>query len=135
MERRVARRLQGSLVYGDSIVTDRAAAALDAFFDGDSCALDIPLLLPGTDFQRRVWFGLSFVGYGSTVSYGEVSRFATGGVSAVRAVASAVGDNPVNVFVPCHRVVGCNGNLTGYAGGLRVKAGLLELERGTPRLF
>lgn len=120
---------------GPSPATDRAAAALDVFFAGKGLAGDIPLLLPGTDFQRRVWFGLSFIPYGMTVSYRDVCRFVTGGASATRAVASAVGDNPVCVFVPCHRVVGTNGKLTGYAGGVAVKEGLLALECGRRRLF
>lgn len=113
-----------------SPATDRAAAALDDFFGGRGEIRGIPLLLPGTDFQRRVWFSLSFIHRGETVSYAGLCRRVTGGVSAVRAVASAVGDNPVCIFLPCHRVVGSNGSLTGYAGGLGVKAALLELEGG-----
>lgn len=134
-EKGVGRRLGTDWSEGSSSATERAAAALDVFFAGKGIVGDIPLLMPGTDFQRRVWFGLSFIPYGSTVSYGSVSRFVTGGVSATRAVASAIADNPVCVFVPCHRVVGVNGKLTGYAGGIAVKEGLLALECGSRGLF
>lgn len=111
-----------------SPVTDRAAAALDGFFGGGSEIGEVPLLLPGTDFQRRVWFSLSFIRRGETVSYADLCCRVTGGVSAVRAVAAAVGDNPVCIFLPCHRVIGSNGSLTGYAGGLGIKAALLDRE-------
>lgn len=90
--------------------------------------LDLPLDLHGTPFQRTVWRALMQVGRGRTTSYGELAQ-AAGFGPAVRAVAGAVGRNPVSIVVPCHRVIGRDGTLTGYAGGLQRKEALLRLER------
>jgi methylated-DNA-[protein]-cysteine S-methyltransferase len=98
-----------------------------AYEQGRLCRFEVTLDLHGTPFQQRVWQALLEVGYGQTISYGELSRrIAT--PSAVRAVGAAVGRNPVSVIVPCHRIVGSNGSLTGYAGGLDRKRELLMLE-------
>ena len=104
-----------------------AARQLQAYFGGAPAAFDIPLDLQGSAFQRSVWAALLGIGSGATRSYGDIAR-AIGAPLAVRAVGSAVGRNPVSVIVPCHRVVGSSGALTGYAGGLDRKRALLALE-------
>jgi methylated-DNA-[protein]-cysteine S-methyltransferase len=104
-----------------------AVAQLDAYFAGERRAFDLPLDLRGTPFQRRVWAQLRRVPYGATVTYTELAT-AVGRPDVVRAVAAAVGRTPVPIVVPCHRVVGAGGALTGDGGGLQRKAALLDLE-------
>ena len=106
-----------------------AAQVLQAYFAGDIAAIDsLPVALGGTDFQRQVWSALREIPAGQTLSYGELAR-RIGRPKAVRAVGLANGANPVGVVVPCHRVVGSNGSLTGYGGGLHRKAWLLAHEQ------
>lgn len=100
---------------------------LDAYFAGTLTQFDIPVRLTGTEFQRRVWSQLQAIPYGETISYGELAR-RVGNPKASRAVGLANGRNPVTVIVPCHRVIGTNGKLTGYGGGLDRKTWLLEHE-------
>jgi methylated-DNA-[protein]-cysteine S-methyltransferase len=102
---------------------------LDAYFRGELTAFDLPLDLHGTPFQRSVWARLRAIPYGETRTYGELAE-ELGKPGASRAVGLANGKNPVGVIVPCHRVVGANGSLTGYGGGLSRKQRLLDLERG-----
>ncbi|MEU3752331.1 methylated-DNA--[protein]-cysteine S-methyltransferase [Streptomyces olivoreticuli] len=117
-----------------------ALRQLTAYFAGESTRFELPLRLDGTPFQRRVWAGLQEIPYGETLSYGELAE-RIGAPGASRAVGLANGKNPIGIIVPCHRVVGSTGGLTGYGGGLDRKRALLELERGTdaadgqPRLF
>lgn len=107
-----------------------AAAALTAYFSGDLGALDdVPVDLHGTPFQRRVWERLRAVGPGTTASYAEIAR-AIGAPAAVRAVGAANGANPIALIVPCHRIIGSSGALTGYGGGLDRKRWLLSHESG-----
>ena len=104
---------------------------LREYFDGRRTAFDLPLAPTGTPFQMRVWRALRAIPYGETISYGELAR-RIGTPSASRAVGLANGRNPIAVIVPCHRVIGADGSLTGYGGGLERKRILLELEsRGT----
>jgi methylated-DNA-[protein]-cysteine S-methyltransferase len=111
----------------------RSAAALDleaqlaAYFDRDLRRFNVPLAFGGTAFQQRVWGRLLEVPYGTTTSYLEIAK-ALGNPAAVRAVGAANGANPIAVIVPCHRVVGTSGTLTGYAGGLATKEWLLRHE-------
>jgi methylated-DNA-[protein]-cysteine S-methyltransferase len=106
----------------------RASTALARYFDGDVAALDgIEVELNGTPFQRRVWDALRHVRAGTTTSYGDIAR-RIGATSAVRAVGAANGANPVALVVPCHRIIGTNGSLTGYGGGLDRKRWLLHHE-------
>jgi methylated-DNA-[protein]-cysteine S-methyltransferase len=112
---------------GDALL-DRTAAQLLRYFAGDALPADLPLDLQGSDFQRRVWAALLRIPAGTTTSYGALAQ-RIGAVRAVRAVGAAVGRNPVSVIVPCHRVVGADGSLTGYAGGLERKQALLNLEQ------
>ncbi|MYT71622.1 methylated-DNA-[protein]-cysteine S-methyltransferase [Streptomyces sp. PsTaAH-137] len=103
---------------------------LNAYFQGESTTFDLPLALDGTPFQRSVWAQLQRIPYGETRTYGELAE-ALGKPNASRAVGLANGKNPVGVIVPCHRVIGANGDLTGYGGGLDRKRRLLDFERGT----
>lgn len=98
------------------------------FFCGERQVFTLPVGLRGTTFQRQVWKALAVIPYGSVVSYSDVARDAGLTTDYARAVGSAVGRNPVSVIVPCHRVVGSSGGLTGYAGGIDRKAALLGLE-------
>ncbi len=120
----------------DAAVLAEAARQLAEYFDGQRQDFDLPLALDGTAFQRRVWDALLGIGYGETVSYGQLAD-QIGRPTAARAVGLANGRNPVSIIVPCHRVVGSDGSLTGYGGGLDNKQRLLELERrisaGQPR--
>ncbi|MDB5894289.1 MAG: cysteine methyltransferase [Rhodoferax sp.] len=114
---------------GQHAVLDHAAAALRAYFDGADEPFDLPLdLHGGTPFQQAVWQALLAIPRGGTLSYRGLSE-RIGLPNAVRAVGTAVGRNPVSIVVPCHRVVGADGSLTGYAGGLERKATLLRLEK------
>jgi methylated-DNA-[protein]-cysteine S-methyltransferase len=109
-----------------------AAAQLSAYFAGQLTEFDLPLSPAGTDFQRKVWSGLRTIPYGQTVSYGELAR-QVGSPAASRAVGLANGRNPIAIVVPCHRVIGADGSLTGYGGGLDRKRFLLALERANTR--
>ena len=104
-----------------------AVRQLHAYFAGELRDFDLPLELEGTDFQLRVWNALRTIGYGETRSYAEIAG-AIGAPKAVRAVGAANGRNPVSIVVPCHRVIGANGRLTGYGGGLPLKKRLLDME-------
>jgi methylated-DNA-[protein]-cysteine S-methyltransferase len=105
-----------------------AVRQLQAYFDGDLKEFDLPLRPQGTPFQRRVWEQLRAIGYGSTASYGEIAMRMGMGPGASRAVGAANGRNPIGIVIPCHRVVGSKGLLSGYAGGVERKQLLLELE-------
>lgn len=105
-----------------------AVRQLQAYLAGDLREWDVPLDMRGTPFQLAVWRAVADVGYGETVSYGEIAR-RIGNPSAVRAVGAANGANPLPPIVPCHRIIGSNGKLTGYGGGLPLKQRLLDLER------
>lgn len=111
----------------DDALLQRAARQLAAYFDGRSASFDVPLDLHGTPFQRRVWQALLAIAPGATSNYGRIAM-ECGAPRAVRAVGAAVGRNPLSVVVPCHRVLGADGSLTGYAGGLDRKRALLDLE-------
>jgi len=109
-----------------------AARQLDDYFAGRRCAFDVPLDLRGGALETRVWAGLREIPHGTTVSYGELAE-AVGRPDAVRAVAGAVARTPVPIVIPCHRVIGADGALRGYVGGLERKAALLDHERaGVP---
>jgi methylated-DNA-[protein]-cysteine S-methyltransferase len=113
---------------GTSPVLDHAARQLDAYFAGELIEFDLPLELHGSDFNRRCWLALQSIPYGQTVSYGEQARRLGLGSDAARAVGSANGRNPLPIVLPCHRVIGADGSLTGFGGGLETKRFLLEHE-------
>ena len=100
---------------------------LDEYFDGKRQDFDLPLRPAGTEFQRQVWQALQQIPYGETWSYGKLAKH-VGTPNAYRAVGAANGINPIPVIIPCHRVIGSNGKLTGFGGGLEAKAFLLNLE-------
>jgi methylated-DNA-[protein]-cysteine S-methyltransferase len=106
-----------------------AVEQLEAYFAGRLTEFDVPLNLIGTPFQRQVWQALRSVPYGQTVSYGELADHLGRPRGAARAVGLANGHNPISIIVPCHRVVGADGGLTGYGGGLDRKRHLLDFER------
>lgn len=107
-----------------------AVEQLTAYFAGELTTFDLPLAPEGTEFRRRIWAALDDIPYGSTVTYGELGAAAGQSPRVVRAVGGAVGANPLLVIRPCHRVMGANGALTGFAAGVDRKRFLLELERG-----
>lgn len=110
-----------------SALLERVAEAVEAYFAGTLRAFDLPLAPRGTPFQRRVWDALRAIPYGRTASYADIAR-RIGQPKAVRAVGAANGRNPIAIVIPCHRVIGADGTLTGYAGGLARKEALLALE-------
>lgn len=110
------------------------AKALDRYFAGDSAAFDLPVRPKGTEFQRQVWAQLQRIPFAETRSYGQIAE-ALGNPGSVRAVGAANGANPIAIVIPCHRVIGANGSLTGFGGGLERKAWLLEHESKQRRLF
>jgi AraC family transcriptional regulator of adaptative response/methylated-DNA-[protein]-cysteine methyltransferase len=116
-------------VPGSSRHLDRLSEELGRYLAGELARFEVPLDLRGTEFQRKAWKALQSIPYGETRSYAEQARI-VGRPSAVRAVARANGENRIAVLVPCHRVVGADGSLTGYGGGLWRKRWLLDLERG-----
>ena len=107
---------------------DDVVRQLDAYFAGDLTEFDLELDLVGSDFQKRVWAELLAIPYGETRTYGEIARD-IGSAGASRAVGLANGHNPIGIIVPCHRVIGANGSLTGYGGGLARKRHLLDMEK------
>lgn len=126
---RLAKRTGASVVTGRTRIHDALASQLDGYFSGTREVFDVPVDLCGTAFQITVWRALMEIQYGETRSYGEQAA-QLGRPNAVRAVATANGANRIAILVPCHRVVGADGSLTGYGGGLWRKQRLLELERG-----
>ena len=109
-------------------VLDDAASQLEAYFAGELVEFDLPLDLAGTEFQQQCWLALATIPYGQTVSYGEQARRLGLGPDAARAVGAANGQNPLPLVLPCHRVIGADGSLTGFGGGLHLKRFLLEHE-------
>ena len=133
IDRRIQKELQASYKEGISEVITRTIGQLDEYFAGRRTTFDIPLLLVGTDFQKTVWNELLNIPYGKTISYAGLSQ-KLGNPKAIRAIASANGANPISILVPCHRVIGSDGKLVGYGGGLPAKKILLDLE-SSDRLF
>jgi methylated-DNA-[protein]-cysteine S-methyltransferase len=114
---------------GNSVVKRQ----LEEFFAGKRTTFDLPMAPAGTDFQKRVWTELTRIPYGETISYAELAK-RVGSEGAARAVGRANATNPIAVVVPCHRVIGADGSLTGYAYGVELKRSLLDFEKGQARL-
>lgn len=127
IDERIQKGLQTQYIEKESETITNAITQLDEYFNHRRKAFDIPLLFIGTDFQKSVWNELLNIPYGTTVSYAGFSE-RLGNPKAIRAVAAANGANAISIIVPCHRVIGSNQKLTGYAGGLPAKKLLLELE-------
>lgn len=124
---RLKRHMHADMVTGNSSVIYLAISQLDEYFLGTRKTFSIPLFFAGTPFQQAVWTALQGVPYGTTLTYLQLAEHINCPQS-VRAVANAVGANAMSIFVPCHRIMGSNGTLTGYAGGLPAKRFLLQLE-------
>ena len=116
------------LVEGTSPVLDDTRRQLEEYFRGERREFDLPLAPQGTEFQQRVWRRLREIEYGTTTTYGALAQ-ELGNPNASRAVGLANGSNPIPIVIPCHRVIGANGTLTGFGGGLPIKSALLALER------
>jgi methylated-DNA-[protein]-cysteine S-methyltransferase len=112
----------------------QAKRELAEYFGGERKRFETALAPEGTRFQKSVWSAIATVGFGETITYGELARRA-GCLGSARAAGAATGRNPIGIVIPCHRIVGSNGSLTGYAGGLDRKRALLALESGTPDLL
>jgi len=127
VDSRIQRGLKAEYIEESSDVITETIKQMEEYFNLERKEFTIPLLLVGTDFQKSVWQGLIETPFGTTSSYLELSK-RIGNEKAVRAVASANGANSISILVPCHRIIGSNGALVGYAGGLDVKKRLLEIE-------
>lgn len=126
-KRRIERYFKASFKTETSSILEEAKRQLDEYFAGNRKAFTIPLLLVGTDFQQQVWNELLNIPYGATTSYKEIAQ-SIGKPKAVRALAGAIGANGISILIPCHRVIGSDNSLTGYAGGLEAKKMLLQIE-------
>lgn len=127
---RVQKRFPGIFVPGANRIVELISTELEAYFRGALTEFTVPLDIRGTEFQEKTWRALLSVGYGRTASYLDLAR-TIGDPNAVRAVARANGDNRMVIVIPCHRIIGSDGSLTGYGGGLHRKKFLLELEAGS----
>lgn len=131
MRSSVDKRIQGALnadyIQGTSKIVEETKIQLNQYFKGERKLFELPLLLIGTEFQKGVWNALLEIPYGSTLNYLDLSK-KLNNEKAIRAVASANGANAISIIVPCHRIIGSDGNLVGYAGGLHAKMKLLTLE-------
>jgi len=127
-EDRIRRALNAEAIEQDDEVLRETSTQLNEYLEGQRSEFDIPVLMVGTDFQRRVWKALMRIPYGATSTYRQVAQD-IGSLRAVRAVGNACGANPIGIIVPCHRVIGSDGRLVGYGGGLPLKRRLLALEQ------
>jgi methylated-DNA-[protein]-cysteine S-methyltransferase len=127
VDKRIQKGCRAEYREKDNALLQETRKQLDEYFNAERQTFDLPLLQVGTDFQKRVWQALEEIPYGTTVSYADIAK-SIGKQSAVRAVANAVGANAIGIIIPCHRVIGSDGSLTGYAGGVALKKSLLELE-------
>ena len=125
---RIKKGLNTKFVEQDDETLQKTRVQLDEYFNMQRREFDIPILMIGTDFQKSVWDALLKVPYGTTSTYLQLAKD-IGNKKAVRAVANANGANAIGIIIPCHRIIGTNGKLTGYAGGLPLKKRLLELEQ------
>lgn len=127
IDNRIQTGLQAEFKLEETEFLDEVKSQLNEYFAKERTTFDLPLLFVGSDFQKSVWEKLLTIPYGKTTSYLELSRI-LGDEKAIRAVATANGANAISIIVPCHRVIGSDGSLTGYAGGLNAKQRLLQLE-------
>lgn len=127
IDSRLQKGLNAEYIEEDTEILKEVRKQFNEYFDHKRKSFDLPLLLMGTDFQKSVWQGLMQIPFGSRVSYRDLAKN-IGNEKAVRAVANANGANAISIVIPCHRIIGSDGSLTGYAGGLSTKKKLLELE-------
>ena len=129
IDKRIQEMLQAEYTEGNSTIIDETKEQLSDYFQGKRKEFDVPLLLVGTDFQKSVWEALLQIPYGKTETYLGLSK-KLGNEKAIRAIATANGANAISILIPCHRIIGSDGSLVGYAGGLSTKKKLFELEGG-----
>lgn len=127
IDNRIQKGLNAEYVQKNTPILAESIKQISEYIAGQRVSFDLPLLLVGTDFQKRVWQELMKISYGTTASYLELSK-QMGNEKAIRAVATANGANAISIIVPCHRIIGSTGNMVGYAGGTPTKRKLLELE-------
>lgn len=127
IDERIKKELKSEFIEGNTEIIERCKAQLNEYFIGERKQFDLPLLMIGTTFQKKVWDSLAKVPYSKTSSYLELSK-TIGDIKAIRAVATANGANAISIIIPCHRIIGSDGKLVGYAGGLNTKKKLLEIE-------
>ncbi len=128
VDNRLQKLLSSRYMQGDTPVMDEAKRQLDEYFDGRRRSFELDLQMVGTDFQKRVWDYIARIPYGQTQSYSGLTNDCASDPD-IRAVSNAVGANSLSLIIPCHRVIGSRGQLTGYAGGLLAKQYLLDLEK------
>ena len=129
VDKRIQDYLQATFEFQGSAIIEQAKSELNEYFQGNRKEFSVPILLAGTDFQIKVWEALLQIPYGKTLTYLDLSKLLDN-QKAIRAVASANGANAISIIVPCHRIIGSDGELVGYAGGIPAKKKLLQLERG-----
>lgn len=134
IDSRIQSGLNAEFILQDDEIMEQTRKQLDEYLNGPRTSFDVPLLMVGSDFQKAVWNALMEVPYGKTSSYLDLAK-SVANEKAVRAVAAANGANAIAIIIPCHRILGSNGQLVGYAGGLAVKKQLLNLEHGYRSLF
>jgi methylated-DNA-[protein]-cysteine S-methyltransferase len=134
IDNRIKSGLEAEFIFQDDETLKLTQHQLDEYLAGRRTGFDVPLLLIGSDFQKAVWNALMQVSYGKTATYLDLARV-VGNEKAGRAVAGANGANAIAIIIPCHRILGSNGELVGYGGGLPVKQKLLDLEQGYLNLF
>jgi methylated-DNA-[protein]-cysteine S-methyltransferase len=127
IDKRITKYLQTTMEAGDNELIENCINQLNAYFAGKLKTFDLPLGFAGTDFQIRIWKTLLTIPFGKLLSYEKLSLM-TGDIKAIRAVASANGANSISIIVPCHRIIGKNGDEVGYAGGIKAKKMLIALE-------
>ena len=127
LDRRIQKGLDALYIEQDNALLQQTRKALEAYFSGKREIFDLPLLPVGTPFQRKVWKAVRTIPYGTTATYAALAK-KIGRPKAIRAVANAVGANPLAIIIPCHRIIGSDGTLRGYAGGVELKRKLLDIE-------
>lgn len=130
VDERIKKGLNAKFAENNTEIIEKTLAELDEYFHGNRKVFDVPLKMVGTDFQKRVWKALLRVPFGTTSTYLQLAKNIKN-EKAVRAVAAANGANSMSIIIPCHRIIGSNGKLVGYAGGLPIKKQLLKLEQIT----
>ena len=128
IDRRIRTSLEADYTIADNELLQETRAQVDEYLGGTRKVFELPILMVGTKFQKTVWMALQDIGYGETCSYLELSR-RVGDEKSIRAVAAANGANAISLVIPCHRIIGINGEMIGYGGGVTVKKKLLQLER------
>jgi methylated-DNA-[protein]-cysteine S-methyltransferase len=131
IDRKIQTALNAEWVEKKSVIIEETKRQLNQYLNQDRSDFDIPLCLVGTDFQKRVWNALLKIPHGKTMTYSALSK-QLGDINAIRSVASANGANPIAIIIPCHRIIGSDGSMVGYAGGIDVKKRLLQLEKALP---